>query len=296
MLEAILPISDREPVRRNLDRAVMALESYNYFWRGERPLALHIVVPDQELGRIQGFLTPVSKRCPRLNVDITPESVMSPVFADFEGRGYQKQMLIKLGAFNLISTPFVVTFDTDVVACRPFRPEDIIIDGKAANDWVVPTTTLWYLRALDILGVKLSLDKLRFFVTPQVLSTVVLKELAGFLTQRFSGQDWMYGLMRADTTEGIWSEYALYDLFAELSDLLETYHLPPGENRLQRIHAGIWYASDFEHWEPEKTLADKNSGYFMVLQSITANDLNFDDVKIRWLQALTAIYPDYLLR
>jgi hypothetical protein len=292
MLEAILPISDREPVRRNLDRATLALQSLDYFWR-DNPLLVHIVVPDAEFAAISGFLTPVIQRMRQLRVNITSEADLSPAFGDFEGRGYQKQMLVKLAAFHLVSAPFLITIDTDVVACRPFGIDDLIVDGKAVNDWIIPTTTVWYIRSLDILGVNLSLDKLRFFVTPQVMSTVVCRRLANFLTRRFEGQDWMYGLMRASTDDGIWSEYALYDLYAEHSGLLDTYHLPPGINRLQSIESGIWYAGDFERWEPERIITGQQEGVFVVLQSITANDLDFDAVRARWLEAVRKSYPGF---
>jgi nucleoside-diphosphate-sugar epimerase len=44
MLEAVLPISDRQKVRRNVDRTEMLLRSMNYFWKDDRPLTIHIVL------------------------------------------------------------------------------------------------------------------------------------------------------------------------------------------------------------------------------------------------------------
>lgn len=48
VLEAVLPISNREPVRRNLERAELLLRSLDFFWRGGSPLRLMIIMPDEE--------------------------------------------------------------------------------------------------------------------------------------------------------------------------------------------------------------------------------------------------------
>jgi Family of unknown function (DUF6492) len=296
LLEAVLPISDREKVRRNVDRATMTFESLNFFWCDRaRPLVLHVVAPDSEVEDLRDAFSAILSRAKNLAVTFRKESEISPVFDGSESRGIAKQMLIKLAGFRFVSSPFYLTLDTDVVACKPFGPQHLIKGGLAVNDWQVPSMTNWWLRSAAILGLEADLSRPRMFVTPQILSTEISSRLATFLQERFLGEDWMRGLMNRYSGEhpDIWTEYTLYDLFAEANGLKHRYHLGPGEGDLSSVDNGVWFSDQFAAWQPELAIAGDRPGYFLVIQSITAHDLEFETVRARWTEAVAQTYPEY---
>jgi hypothetical protein len=294
--EALMPISDREKVRRNVDRAIMAFDSLNFFWRDEgRPLTVHVVMPDSEFDCLRDAFSAHVHRLNNIVFNFRRESEISPVFGDFEGRGIAKQMLIKLAAFTFVRSRFYLTLDSDIVACKPVGLHNLVKGGLALSDLEVPSTTSWWLQSAKILGVDAQLSKPRMFVTPQILSSDVCRQLAEFLTQRFSSEDWMRGLLNRYSGQhpDIWTEYSLYDLFAEANGLTSEYYLPAGNDRLQSTQNGIWYAEQFVNWAPESAISGESPGYFLALQSITAQALDFDTVRSRWIEAVSTIYPDY---
>ena len=299
MLEAVLPISNREPARRNLDRAGLLLKSLEFFWTGPGPFVIHVVVPDAELSAIANALLNFGLNG-SLKIHLMSESEVSPLIGTAAGNvGYAKQMLIKLSAYKIVHAPFCIIFDTDILCCRPFGQGTFLTGEKAASDWVAPTLWEWWFESAKILKINLSNDELkrpRLGVTPQILSTDILELLAARLTNLFGG-NWIQGLIERYSGDhpNIWTEYTLYDLFATEARILDRFHLLPDEIDAQRMlqcrKYNVWSPEDYKNWNPTDALSDDSVGHFMVMQSIIARDVDFDDVKNRWVYALKARYP-----
>ncbi|HET6182295.1 MAG TPA: DUF6492 family protein [Acetobacteraceae bacterium] len=191
IVEAVLPISNKETVRQHADRAVMCLESLNFFWRDRaHPLVVHVVTPDQEQDSIRSVLRPVAEASRNLRFAFRTDSSISPHLSSFPRQGTGKQMIIKLAAYRFVRSRFFLTLDTDVVACKPFDSGDLVSGGRALMDRIVPSTSNWWQQSAMILGVEARLGKPRMFVTPQLLSIDICEQLAAFLTSRFSGGDY----------------------------------------------------------------------------------------------------------
>lgn len=296
MIEAILPLSNREPVRRHVDRAALLLQSLGRFWSDTRKLTIHVIAPDTEVAfmsdALRGLATDIS-----LDVRFCAESRLSPeIAATSPELGYAKQMLIKLAAFEIVSSPSVLIFDSDVVCCRAFGHGSFVRDGRVISDWAVPTLHEWWHESARVAGVPLPPDALkrpRLGITPQLLSCAALREVTSYLSALF-GRGWIGGLLARYTGRHphIWTEYALYDLILERLGRTWSYHVPPEDiSPLESVcckEQNIWTAGDFGRWNPAQVLRDPTLGHFMVLQSITAADLDFDVVRRKWLHALAS--------
>lgn len=283
LIAALLPISDHEPVRRNLDRANLLLSSLKKFWRGTEPLKIYIVVPDMQYERVKQQIA-IDTDSNNIQVILQTESDVSDVIARAPDRlGPAKQMAIKMLAPQILNTDFALILDSDLVLCKPLSESGLIIDNRAITDYQTPTMHSWFLRSAAILGIgpnQYDLSRPRMFVTPQILSSEIIYSLQNFLKIKLSSPDWIEKLF--DIYEpGInqWTEYTLYELHAEHEGIFEKFHLPEGVGEpLHCLQQSIWGPNDFENWEPHKAFNGEAPGYFMVLQSILAHDVNFDAV------------------
>ena len=102
-LEALMPISDREKSRRNIDRARMAFQSLNFFWRDDAgPLTIHVITPDNEMDHIRESLSGTLRDLNRIAVSFVNETQISDAFVEIPGKGVAKQMITKLAGFMLV--------------------------------------------------------------------------------------------------------------------------------------------------------------------------------------------------
>ncbi|CAO4144770.1 hypothetical protein LPLAFNJD_LOCUS1775 [Methylorubrum aminovorans] len=283
LIAALLPISDHEPVRRNLDRANLLLSSLQKFWRGADPLKVFIVVPDSQYERIKDSII-IDTEAKNVLVILQAESDVSEVIASAADKlGPAKQMAIKMLAPQILNTDFALILDSDLVLCKPLSEADLIIGNRAITDYQIPTMHSWFLRSAAVLGIKpdqYDLNHPRMFVTPQILSSDIIESLQKFLVSKFSSADWigrLFDVYEAGVNQ--WTEYTLYDLHAEREDLFNKFHLPEGVGEpLHCFQQSIWEPGDLEKWEPLKAFNGQSPGYFMVLQSILAHDIDFDVV------------------
>ena len=280
----------------------MLLESFDYFWRGPEPLPIHIIVPDDELVEIRSVLTE-NTDTPHISINIVTDGFVSPLLNSVHHvSGTAKQMIIKLAAFKFVSTPFYLTLDSDIVACKPFQERDLFLGQKALTEWAIPTLMPWWQQSAALLDLPSDPQSIargpRLFVTPQVMSCEISRKLTEHLDKLLS-KEWVAALIEKYTGNHphIWTEYTLYDLFATEYDLLSKYYwLPEEMPSTWRLHVpgqSIWYADQFDSWNPELALLPGIAGFFAVLQSITAHNLDFDRVQRRWLKAVSRFYPDY---
>jgi hypothetical protein len=300
MLEAVVPISNRVEVRRNLDRLDMLLKSCDFFWRGKERFHIHIVVPDDELTDISSWVRS-RENLTKLTLTVRSETSISPMLASVAPSfGVMKQMLIKLACFQFVKSDFCILFDSDVVACKPFSDENLIVNGRALTEWLRPSLHEWWRESARILAYDLAPDELhqsRMFVTPQIFVKPVLEAMLQDVSRKL-GVNWMTGLISEYTGKhpDIWTEYTLYDLFAARNGLRESHHIGQDEIPGERLHCmeqSIWGAHQFEKWTPLRAIDGIDPGYFLVLQSITASLLDFDVVKKRWFEAVGERFDNY---
>lgn len=295
MLEAYIPLSDKAKERRNLDRFDLLLHSLAFFWRGEAPLQLTIVVPDDEYTQIKIFIERY-RPFARLKLRLLPEKTLSNLFGDIlPGHGVMKQMLVKLSCFEHIQTDNCLLLDSDVVACRHFSEVDLIQNGKLLTEWLQPTLYEWWAESARVLGYPFdpySLHRQRIFVTPLILSRHILQPMLQYIEQKYHAP-WMVALIAEYTNvqPHIWTEYTAYDLFAEENNLMQQYHLPPGQRiPLHSLTQSIHSDEDYLRWDPRRAVDGTDPGYFLVLQSIMAHTVSFDEVRSRFRDAVRSVH------
>lgn len=296
-LSIILPISDREKSRRNIDRANLLIQSLLFFWREDQKIDFHVICPDSELDAIKSeFLYLQDNTC--FDLHFRDESSIHPSISNAPpGYGIAKHMLIKLAAANFVFTEFYLIFDTDIVPCKFMNTDAFIKDGRALTEYFsYPGGYPWYMnsaKALHIDEETVDLSIPRLFVTPEILSSTIVKSLQNKLGSIESGKDWVdYLIGIFDYRDNhYWTEYTLYDLHGSSLGLFEKFHLPASsEAPLHCMDQGIWKVEDVQSWDPLKAFDGRSPGYFMVLQSITADVVNFDDIKTRVEEALITVH------
>jgi hypothetical protein len=301
MLQAVIPISDREKARNNLERCEILLKSLNFFWNDEERFLIYLIVPDGEKTAISIYIESLRNSLPKLEVSVLTESSISSVLGSISPNfGVMKQMLVKLSCFDIVSSDYAILFDSDVVACKPFGAADLIKEGRALTEWLRPSLSEWWMESARVLGYSLTNSDFavpRMFVTPQILCRPIVTALLSKVAENLD-TDWMIGLISeySGTHPNIWTEYTLYDLFSDRNNMRLSYHIGPEEivgNHLHCMEQSIWGAANFPTWSPKAALDGTSSGYFMVLQSITAGSVSFDEVKARWIEAAVATYSDY---
>jgi hypothetical protein len=303
MLEAMVPVSDRSEARRNIDRLDLLIKSLNFFWHDAEPLVLNVVVPDDEIDKFRARFA-YAFALENVKFKLISETSVSPIISSIRPEyGILKQMLLKLICFSFCQADFCLILDSDIVACKFFGAADLIRNGRALTEWYPPDSGAWWRESARVLGFDLTpedFSRRRMFVTPQILSKKIIAALTEKLSESF-GCDWLLGLIAEYSGKhpDIWTEYTLYDLFADRMSIMEKYHLPfdlpDASVRLHCMDQSIWQAEHFEHWDPAVALQNETAGYFMVLQSITANQVDFDKIRIRWLAAASAQYSNYVL-
>lgn len=301
LCEAVLPISDKSVERRNVDRAILLLKSLSYFWRGSEQLQLRIVVPDDELNAISDRLG--SQYGESLLISYKTESDVSPNISKIDSKfGYAKQMLIKLAESKSNKMENYLVLDSDCVACKIFDENTFFVDGRIVTQWAPPSLGEWWIQSASVLGFELGQDFSngdKIHVTPQILNKEICESLKSYLTvPRFLGGNWIDGLIQRYTGNHphIWTEYTLYYLYAAKTGRLQKYYVPPTEIPPERaLHCAsqnIWGVENYRNWSPERALS-ADPGHFMVLQSISAHDVNFDVLAERWRRAAREVFSDY---
>ncbi len=82
--------------------------------------------------------------------------------------GWYKQQLIKLAAADLVTTPFYVTLDSDVISTRQASIDDFVWQGRGVLQVEHGGQELWYRQTAKGLGLPEAPDHMG--VTPAVLS------------------------------------------------------------------------------------------------------------------------------
>jgi hypothetical protein len=268
-LDAIVPLAARDLERFQLLRR--SLETH-----APEITRCFVVVPDHEQFVLQ-------KAIDGTRFTVLPESELLPglpfwqqLFARFGKRmpGWFLQQLIKLAAPAVVSTPFYLTLDADVVCRNPIPWSTWFVEGKAIvqtlSESVFPQ---WDRGSAKALGMPLAARI--HGVTPALLATDGVRRLQAFLARRQSvlwrlvaqlsplrhTAGWQSFLMPRRS----WTEYTLYYTFLYGTRLFEQYHFPGTETAI--------YDTQRSFWLPEHLNDETRSGplapdaAFIVIQS-----------------------------
>jgi hypothetical protein len=183
------------------------------------------------------------------------------------GPGWFKQQVIKLSAFNIVKTEWVLMLDADVIVCRPVTLHDLFIDGRA----VVPLEpawahSTWWHGSAKLLGIAspFSDDDVVMGVTPELLHAPTLRKLAMKLSNIAHGEQWQSFLMREENTALNWTEYSLYWTYV-VANRLDLYSTRP----ISMYGDSIWSTDDWVRFSDGglSEAIDRSGQLFLVLQS-----------------------------
>lgn len=210
---------------------------------------------------------------PELPLRIVVEEEHFPAFRRFsrpwQVRPWQRQQIIKLNAPAFTTASYVLTLDPDVLARKPMMRELLLPGGRALLE-PEPRGVhrRWWLDSADLLDVDPRLERPGMNVTPALLSSAVLAEVHRRL-EAVAGRPWMDVLL---TSYCDWTEYTLYLLAAERSDLVARHHVwSNGSTDAAHLHVdprvSIWDAGAASGAALERLFTADDPGLFAVVQS-----------------------------
>lgn len=268
-IEGVLPIT-----KKDFERFSLLQITLDRFFPDLRPC--HVVVPDKEYSFFRDAIQ--SNR-----FQLLTDSEVVPEFLHFPSTsGWYKQQLIKLAIHEHIKTDYYVTLDADVICVKPTTTADLIRNGRAMSRRTEKDYhPEWYTWAERVLGGKRS--GFTHGVTPSIFSVQVLNKFAEYLAnKRFGVRDRTKLVLRSLKEKALirpgwraylllnipWTEYSLYNTFAEQNSLFEKYHFDGGKFSI--YHNSVWTVDQFNSWNPKDSFYNNEEFYFCVIQS-TAN-------------------------
>ena len=273
---ALLPLKttgSRES--RSLAFAGNLLRTLDAFWTGTSPLKIFIVVPDEERRSVARVLRSTS----RLAIEVLPESTLLPNPAQYTDLpGWFRQMLVKVGFASFATTFCYLTFDADVICCRPFDENTFVREGKLVTEWE-PTYwhPEWWQHAAAALGQPEYPPGNVVAVTPNLFAREIMLAAQEFLG-RASDVPWDVRLATmSDIQHYQWSEQSIYTIAGMASGLFEKLHwMAPPQDDWPALHAPIhiWRREDcaLENYGPADWIRERDRGHFVVVQSTTGYD------------------------
>lgn len=287
-----------------------------------------LVAPADQVDRLAAFLEDVLELLPCVlpsKIRIVADEVCAPelqpekltqIGARYNMNnplsGWYKQQLIKLACSFTVQTPFYLLTDADTFFLSDMSAFDLMdqractiesavcdmeakiqfrsrselqgpVHGERQTGWIVRSAA-----ALQMPPTPVNSRNQGMGVTPQTLSTSVVKHMAYYLEHNVTGEgetwrtyllDLMYHSMvwtPGNTTDGVWhdkifengytspvswTEYDLYFGFSEHLGLWDRYH---AHMYLQKEDANLWTREGLPDWKP---CASKHKGYWAVVQS-----------------------------
>ena len=261
-MDAVLPLKLRGDWNdHDLTRARILCHSLRRFWAGDAPLRLHVIARDAERGTVAQGLAEFAGG--RLAIEVVAETALVPAFADVPAAaGWYRQQVIKLAAHRLVAGWAYLTLDADVVCIRRFDGATLLPGGRILTDWEMRSQHAdWWEASAALLGVGPALDGMGLKPTPAILSTAICQRLES----RIDGIGGWAGLLARTG----WTEYTLYNLFADQHGLTVVFHADGMDERcgLLRAHYSFSSREEFERWKPERAMAPDGRGCFIVCNS-----------------------------
>jgi hypothetical protein len=272
-MEAVLPLKISPHKRpHSLLGAWMLCQSLSHFWRGASPLVLTVMCPQSDLAAIRDALSP-SPPCLELHfvaeTQLVPTLDENPAFP-----GWMRQQVLKLAVFSLVRSDFYLCLDSDILCVRPIDSDLLLPGGKAMTDYASARQAHapWWLASAALLGVDAELDRPGMRVTPAILSRAIVAGLHRSLSPAH-GVPWGPLIRAGNGPNPAWTEYCLYNLFADNAGLMDRDHLSYKEFRAlgrQLINGkSVWSEEDLHAWDPAQLFDEREKGLFAVVQSIT---------------------------
>jgi hypothetical protein len=202
-------------------------------------------------------------------VVVTEEDLVSLVRTYPRVSGWHRQQLIKLHAADLVKTEFFITFDADVILCKPVCADDLVREGKALlqpHDRMAHSK--WWAGSAKLLGLPVDLTSPGMAVTPAIFSRTICRRIFEHLEHRYRQASATVLLRRVRDN---WTEYCLYYLVAEQHRMLDAYHfLPTSRADVHlRCRSNVWEKSEFDDWDLKGCFDPEAPGFFAVVQSTT---------------------------
>jgi hypothetical protein len=228
-----------------------------------------------DFARCRILFTSLAKFAPRdlfediFIIVVTEEDLLSILRSYPRVSGWHRQQLIKLHAANLVRTEFFITFDSDVILCKPVSAEDLLREGKALLQPHDRTAhPRWWAGSAKLLGLPVDLTSPGMAVTPAIFSRTICRRMFEHLEQQYRQASATVLLRRVRDN---WTEYCLYYLVAERYRMLDAYHfLPTSSTDVHlRCRSNVWEKSEFDGWDLEVCFDSQVSGFFAVVQSST---------------------------
>jgi hypothetical protein len=279
-VDAVLPLHPD-----NLGRATILFRTLA---RNFEPLGrLLVIVPDHALARMKPAIQNEIAAEVLVDSELVPEvkalNAMAKWFSPGKALlarrsfgGWYLQQIIKIAAAKMVSSPFYILLDSDVIVTRKVSAADLFIEGKAicTREKDPETHNDWYEATSKEFGFPDS--GWRYGVTPFLFSKEAVGSLIAFLDQQRKhdwrdfpagilarlNDSWRSYLMR----KRMWTEVSLYFQFLESRGRLEHYHAPQANGLISS--RSIW-TEDHLGWldDPAWHESLPHGGPFLVVQS-----------------------------
>jgi hypothetical protein len=271
-MEAVLPLKIRPAGRSsNLGSAVMLCHSLAHFWRDTSPLLLTVICPREE---ILAACRALAETPPNIVLRFVPETELVPALDDNPALpGWMRQQVLKLAAFALVQSDFYLCLDADVLCIKPIKTGVLLPGGKALTHYGARERHAdWWGNSAALLKVEPHLDRPGMrAVSPAVLSRRIVERLCSALSPADTDLSWRALIQTGKGLGSGWTEYTLYNLFAENAGLMDTYHVSYKESRAldRELISGrsVWSRQEFAGWNSAFLSDAQDRGLFVVLQS-----------------------------
>ncbi|MEY3229045.1 MAG: hypothetical protein RLZZ536_3664 [Planctomycetota bacterium] len=129
----------------------------------------------------------VSKSGISLPVEVIPETKLLPNLARLGGMGWFRQQVLKIFAWRVIDSPYVILLDDDVLMTRPTGRDELVMGGRLVMSHLHADGFRQYFdSSCPLLGYDrdaVSPEQRVMNVTPEVMVTAELRNLVGELRQ-----------------------------------------------------------------------------------------------------------------
>ena len=266
--------------------------------QGER----YLIVPPTQIESFKNF--------DGWNIVCETELIPRPI-----GSGWFIQQALKLAAHTIVDTPFYLLLDADCFATRPVSHKDLVVDGRGLMDYRKAITRdlshlseaqrerraqrianrrlhkadasqsqPWYRIPADLLGCPMATGAIN--VTPFVMNRAIAKLVGERLTALHGWNNPWQELLRlqSDPSGGSWTEYTLYQTYAQWSGTLFEQHVNCADIGSPSLNANcVWVRNDAATWEAEMVF--DGGSFFSLVQSRTRLPASWTWERIKgWLE------------
>ncbi len=187
--------------------------------------------------------------------------------------GWYKQQMLKMFSALLIRTGYYMTLDADLCLTRPADMSTLFPEGRAIyTPEDLSINHDWWLGSAKVLDIdhKICRDNKGMGVTPEIISTLVMKNLVEYLNYMASTKKYST-LFEYLSANRCWSEYTLYWLYLlkhyNVEDFYRNANISPP---LESCHS-VWFKDQALDKKAFREKIDAafagNGGLFLIIQS-----------------------------